>query len=86
VLGGRGAKRFLLTDAQFVLAQEHGFESWAEFRAHIECRTTTGNRPVSRLTGIRATSYASVWRRMASMTSVIRARSVRWFSTLMRAT
>ena len=60
VLGGRGAKRFLLTDAQFVLAQEHGFESWAEFRAHIERRNTTGDRPVSRLAGIRAASYASI--------------------------
>ncbi|MDI6101707.1 ankyrin repeat domain-containing protein [Actinoplanes sp. NEAU-A12] len=60
VLGGRGTKRFQLTDAQFVLAQEHGFESWAKFRAHIECRNTTEDRPVSRLAGIRATSYASM--------------------------
>jgi len=30
VLGGRAAERFLLSDAQFVLAQEHGFRTWAE--------------------------------------------------------
>ena len=35
VLGDRAAERFLLSDAQFVLAQEHGFRTWAEFRADI---------------------------------------------------
>lgn len=34
VLGDRG--RFLLSDAQFVLACEHGFASWAAFRTAIE--------------------------------------------------
>jgi len=52
VLGDRAAGRFLLSDAQFILAQEHGFRTWAEFRAHIESRRTTGDRPVSRLSGI----------------------------------
>ncbi|HXL88333.1 MAG TPA: ankyrin repeat domain-containing protein [Streptosporangiaceae bacterium] len=59
VLGDRGAGRFLLSDAQFVLAQEHGFRTWAEFRADIQSRSTTGDRPVSRLWGRGAGDYAS---------------------------
>ena len=51
VLGDRAAGRFLLSDAQFVLAQEHGFRNWADFRAHIQSQRTTGDRPVSRLWG-----------------------------------
>jgi ankyrin repeat protein len=49
VLGDRVAGRFLLSDAQFVLAQEHGFRTWAEFRADIESGRVTGGRPVARL-------------------------------------
>ncbi len=60
VLGDRAAGRFLLSDAQFVLAQEHGFRTWAEFRAHIQSRRTTGDRPVSRLAGIGPGIYASM--------------------------
>jgi hypothetical protein len=52
--------RFLLSDAQFVLAQEHGFRIWAEFRAHIQSRGATEDRPVSRLAGMSPGSYASV--------------------------
>ena len=51
VLGDRAAGRFLLSDAQFVLAQEHGFRTWAEFRADIQSQRTTGDRPVSPLWG-----------------------------------
>ena len=58
VLGDRAAGRFLLSDAQFVLAQEHGFRTWAGFRAHIESHRDTGDRPVSRLWGTPG-SYAS---------------------------
>jgi hypothetical protein len=58
VLGDRAAGRFLLSDAQFVLAQEHGFRTWAEFRADIQSQRTTGDRPVSRLWGT-LRSYAS---------------------------
>jgi hypothetical protein len=47
VLGDRAAGRFLLSDAQFVLAQEHGFMTWAEFRADIQSQRATGDRPVS---------------------------------------
>jgi len=60
VLGDRAAGRFLLSDAQFVLAQEHGFRTWAEFRAHIQSRSTTEDRPVSRLAGMSPGSYASM--------------------------
>jgi hypothetical protein len=44
--------------ATFVLAQEHGFRTWAEFRADIGSQRTTGGRPVSRLWG-RSSDYAS---------------------------
>ncbi|MFC5833790.1 ankyrin repeat domain-containing protein [Nonomuraea insulae] len=60
VLSDRAAERFLLSDAQFVLAQDHGFRTWAEFRAHVESRGTTEERPVSRLMGVRPGIYASM--------------------------
>src|ERR1700754_3091863 len=60
VLGDRAAERFLLSDAQFVLAQEHGFRTWAEFRADIESQSTAGDRPVSRLRGMMPGSLASL--------------------------
>ena len=58
VLGDRAAERFLLSDAQFVLAQEHGFRNWADFRAHIQSQDTAGARPPARL-WTSAGSYAS---------------------------
>jgi hypothetical protein len=58
VLGDRAAERFLLSDAQFVLAQEHGFRNWAAFRADIQSQSATGDRPVARL-WTSAGSYAS---------------------------
>ncbi len=59
VLGDRAAERFLLSDAQFVLAQEHGFRTWAEFRADIQRQRTTGGRPPSHLWGQGSGGYAS---------------------------
>lgn len=59
VLGDRAAERFLLSDAQFVLAQEHGFRTWAEFRADIQSQRATGERPVSRLWEQGPREYAS---------------------------
>jgi hypothetical protein len=56
VLGDQAAERFLLSDAQFVLAQEHGFRTWADFRAHIESRSATGDWPVSRIVGMMSAS------------------------------
>ena len=58
MLGDRAAGRFLLSDAQFVLAQEHGFRTWAEFRADIQSQRTAGDRPVSPLRG-GSSGYAS---------------------------
>jgi hypothetical protein len=60
VLGDRAAERFLLSDAQFVLAQEHGFRTWAEFRAHVQSQGTTGDQPVSGRTLIGSSTYASL--------------------------
>jgi len=60
VLGDRAAGRFLLSDAQFVLAQEHGFRTWGEFRAYIESQSTIEDRPVSRLMGMGPGGYASM--------------------------
>jgi hypothetical protein len=59
VLGDRAPGRFLLSDAQFVLAQEHGFRTWAEFRADIQSQRATGGRPSSRLWGSGSGYYAS---------------------------
>ena len=60
VLGDRAAERFLLSDAQFVLAQEHGFRTWAEFRADIQSQGSAGDRPVARLVGLGPDHYASM--------------------------
>lgn len=53
-------ERFLLGDAQFVLAQEYGFRTWAGFRAHVEGRAGVEDRPVSRLMGVRPGVYDSM--------------------------
>ena len=37
-LGERAHDRFRLSDAQWVIAQEHGFRSWAEFAYGVETR------------------------------------------------
>src|ERR1700753_4360087 len=57
---GRAPERFLLSGAQFVLAQEHGFRTWAEFRADIQSQRSAGDRPVSHRWGLLgAGDYAS---------------------------
>lgn len=35
-LPGKTPGQLTLTDAQFVLAREHGFENWAAFKSHVE--------------------------------------------------
>lgn len=39
--------RFTLADAQFIIAREHGFDSWPKFAAHIE--SMMGQRPSSEI-------------------------------------
>jgi hypothetical protein len=41
VLGERARSRFILSDAQYVLASEHGHRSWPDFRREVE-RTRAG--------------------------------------------
>ncbi|HMF64751.1 MAG TPA: ankyrin repeat domain-containing protein [Edaphobacter sp.] len=41
------SSRFVLADAQFVLAREHGFESWPRFAKHLEALNRVGS-PVSK--------------------------------------
>lgn len=45
---GERPRRFALTDAQFVLASEHGFRSWGDFRRSLEAGTEPA-RPVGRI-------------------------------------
>jgi Ankyrin repeats (3 copies) len=45
---GERPRRFGLTDAQFVLATEHGFRSWADFRHSLEADPEPA-RPVGRI-------------------------------------
>jgi hypothetical protein len=47
VLGERARERFGLTDAQFVIAVEHGHRSWADFRRALEAAPPEG--PVARI-------------------------------------
>lgn len=59
VAGDRAGARFGLSDAQFVLAREHGFRSWAGFRAGIESRRAAGARPAARVRLFESADYAS---------------------------
>ena len=51
-LGARAQERFGLSDAQWVIASEHGFRSWADFKRWVETREPEppvgriGRRPV----------------------------------------
>jgi hypothetical protein len=53
---GESPPRFALTDAQFVLASEHGFRSWADFRHSIEADAEPA-RPVGRIGAGDETAY-----------------------------
>ena len=37
-LGDRAHERFRLSDAQWLIASEHGYRSWAEFRRWVQTR------------------------------------------------
>jgi hypothetical protein len=53
---GKPPRRFGLTDAQFVLAGEHGFRSWGDFRRSLEAETEPA-RPVGRIGVADETAY-----------------------------
>ena len=56
-LGDRARERFRLSDAQWLIAREHGYRSWAEFARWVETREPEppvgriGRQPVARLRG-----------------------------------
>ena len=52
-LGPRARERFLLSDAQHVIASEHGFRSWAEFARSAESASPA--RPVGRIGSVGGT-------------------------------
>jgi ankyrin repeat protein len=54
VLGERAAKRFQLSDAQHVVAVEHGYRSWRDLRQVAE--TAPRERPVARI-GLQPVSF-----------------------------
>src|SRR5258705_6927633 len=41
---------FALADAQFIIAREHGFESWPKFAKHVTA-LARGNSPVAQFEG-----------------------------------
>jgi hypothetical protein len=53
---------FLLSDAQWVLAREHGFQNWAAFKQHVETEAPTEQRPPegpeSQQVGVNVSTYA----------------------------
>ena len=51
VLGRRARKRFALSDAQYVIAVEHGYASWAELRRACEQTGLTDRSNAVRLAG-----------------------------------
>jgi hypothetical protein len=48
-----------LADAQFAIAREHGFESWAALKHHIEALRPPGIEPFERLANDLAAAYTS---------------------------
>lgn len=54
VLGERATERFLLSDAQHVVAREHGFRTWPELKHALEAAPR--ERPVARI-GIEPVSF-----------------------------
>jgi hypothetical protein len=53
VLGARARERFRLSDAQYLIAAEHGFRNWAVFVRAFE--TTPPARPVGRIGSVGGT-------------------------------
>jgi ankyrin repeat protein len=72
--------RFVLTDAQLVIAREHGFESWPKFARHIEALSRTNSSTSkfeSAVDAVVAGDTAALERMLRESPELIRARSTR---------
>src|SRR5438046_2159325 len=52
------SRQIALADAQFVLAREYGFESWAKLRHHVAVSQASGLAPFERLARDLAAAYS----------------------------
>src|SRR5512142_3060318 len=67
-------KRIALADAQFVLAREYGFASWAALKDHIGERVETARAPLDRLHDAFRRRDAHALRRLLETHAELRAR------------
>ena len=78
--GTRAGERCRLTDAQFFVAREHGFESWPKFAAHVDT-IVRGRSPVSTFEraadAIVAGDIAALRQLLRDHPDLVRARSTR---------
>jgi ankyrin repeat protein len=77
---GRGSAKCALTDAQFVIARSHGFESWPKFAKHIEAlarRSSPASQFEAAADAVIAGDVASLHRLLRENPELIRARSTR---------
>jgi ankyrin repeat protein len=75
-----GSAKFVLADAQFLIAREYGFESWPKFKKHIEA-IARKNSPVSKfesaVDAVITGDAATLERLLRENPELIRARSTR---------
>jgi len=74
------AARFALADAQFVIAREHGFESWPKFAKHIESlvrKNSSVSKFESAVDAVVTGDIATLERLLRENPSLIRERSTR---------
>jgi hypothetical protein len=79
VLGDRAKERFTLNDAQHVLAVEHGFRNWAEFRDELERARESFDdetRPVFRLDALGREDVATFEDRAEQLQADLAKRSI----------
>jgi Ankyrin repeats (3 copies) len=72
--------RLLLADAQFVLAREHGFESWPRFAKHVEAlsrQSSSTSKFESAVDAVVAGDTATLERMLRETPELIRTRSTR---------
>ena len=58
-LRAAGDSGAMLADSQFAIAREHGFESWAKLKQHIQALRPLGIEPFERLAADLAAAYTS---------------------------